>query len=272
MSLATRLKINRQALSETGLSGASGSTFTANSILPGRSVPGTLTARAAISITATSTTVSPKWQVSNDATTWVDVKPANGAAIVGATASTTLWLQGPPALQANKYARLALVTSGSSNTTSSSLKWAVSYNYEEAVEWYSADVRTKVGLTTTSATGSAPATTITGPTLKLNDVEPGALCANVTFTIKTSSLTLAPKWQVSDGGGTWEDFKMTNNPANVVAVTGTGSSVATTYAFEAPASLCSHKYARMAIVTGGASVTAQDDLIFSYNYVERPLK
>ena len=272
MSLATRLKVNRQAISETGLSGASGSTFAANSIEPGRAVPGTMTARAAISILAGSCTVSPKWQVSDDASTWVDLKPANNAAIVGISSSTTLWLQGPPAISANRYARLALLTSGSSTTTSATLLWTVSYNYETSLEWHSADVRTAVG-SQTSTLNIANGGTEAGPTLMLNDVLAGSLQANLQLHVKKSSVTLTPKWQVSDDGATWEDFKMTNNPANVVAITGTGTSQTVSLAVEAPTSLASHKYARMSLVAGGASTApTTDDYVISYNYVERIFK
>lgn len=120
----------------------------------------------------------------------------------------------------------------------------------------------------TAVTG-ASGTTVGGNALPMNDVEIGSLSALTYLQATTSTLTLAPKWQVSADGSTWRDAKLPNNAANVVLVTGTGSAVAATVAVSAPDAVYGWAYARIALVTGGTTASTGDEYSFSYNYLKR---
>ncbi len=95
-------------------------------------VPGTLSANVSCGLTTSTTTVITRWQVSQDNSTWVDLKPMNDAAIVGVPAAgtgslvTTKWVQSCPAL-AHPYARLVILTGVA--TAGAGDNVTISYNY-----------------------------------------------------------------------------------------------------------------------------------------------
>lgn len=81
-------------------------------------MPGTLSAKVVLRVTTNLLTVSAKWQVSSDSTTWIDCagSPNNPANVVLATgngvlATTTLMVPASDAVYGHQYARLVL-TSG----------------------------------------------------------------------------------------------------------------------------------------------------------------
>ena len=110
----------------TAITGAAPQTVTGNSI-PVMSpdghggyavAPGTLSAKCTIAITTNTITISGKWQVSSDGSTWVNcaTSPQNAAAVVlatgtGALVTTTVSVPAPDAVYGHLYARCVL-TSG----------------------------------------------------------------------------------------------------------------------------------------------------------------
>jgi hypothetical protein len=114
-------------------------------------------------------------------------------------------------------------------------------------------------LTSTLFGTSAAPQTVAGNSVLMSKVAPGTMTAHIVAICKTSTLTMAPKWQVSDdGGGTWYDVKSQNNAAYVTFTAGTGSSVTTTIELDGPISLSGHRLARAVVFTG---VTTADGLV-----------
>jgi len=82
-------------------------------------------------------TIAPKWQVSNDASTWVDLTngPQNAAATVlatgtaGADAAVTKAIPLPDAAYGFKFARMALVAGGT--TGASADTYTIGYCYSQ---------------------------------------------------------------------------------------------------------------------------------------------
>lgn len=83
-------------------------------------------------------TIAPKWQVSNDATTWVDLTngPQNAAATVlatgtaGADAAVTKAIPLPDAAYGFKFVRLQLVAGGT--TGASADTYTIGYCYNQS--------------------------------------------------------------------------------------------------------------------------------------------
>ena len=136
---------------------------------------------------------------------------------------------------------------------------------------FNAYTATKTAYTNEATTAVAQGTTVgTAAANKVmtQDVAVGTdLVAVVTMTVKTSTLTLTPKLQVSADGSTWVDLFLPSSTANVSSAAGTGSEVVTTRALIAP--VTGFKYARAVFVTGGATAHASDD---KYSVVYRWVK
>ena len=114
-------------------------------------------------------------------------------------------------------------------------------------------------------------TTAGGPALSVagTDPENGSIVANVSVASTTSTITILPKWQVSQDNVTWTNLKLMNTPAEVtVAAAGSGSLVTTTYAQTCPINP-PYPYVRLAVVTGAATGGAGDNVTISYNYRKR---
>ena len=123
--------------------------------------------------------------------------------------------------------------------------------------------------TVTAVTGAAPIT-VGGPTFQpqVSKPLPNTLYAKVYAKATTSTLTLTGKWQVSQDGSTWIDVVPFNNAASVILVTGTGSAVTATKAFDAPSAAHGAKYVRFALVSGvgvGAGLSV-DEVSVTYGY------
>lgn len=114
-------------------------------------------------------------------------------------------------------------------------------------------------------------TTVGGPSLSLasGDIEGDTLCANVSSALTTNLLTVTTKWQVSQDGTTWVDVQQSNGAALVrIAPAGTGSLVTTAFCQLTQFSPA-HPYIRLALVTGGATGAAGDNVTVSYNFRKR---
>lgn len=108
-------------------------------------------------------------------------------------------------------------------------------------------------------TAGAAAKYIYGNVRNTQTVKDGTLIAVVLASAKTNTLTITGFWQVSDDNSTWIDVVPQNNAARVAQVTGTGSAVASTKAYEAPTAITSFKYARFGLATGVGSADGTDD-------------
>ena len=94
-----------------------------------------LSALVTVDAETSTLTITAKWQVSNDGTTWVDVtngtQNAAGVALAtgtgGADAAVTRAIPAPRAVYGWRKARLALVTGVASGTTSDT--YSISYCY-----------------------------------------------------------------------------------------------------------------------------------------------
>ena len=104
---------------------------------------------------------------------------------------------------------------------------------------------------------------VAGSAVRTGQFAQGTLQALVEVTIATGSLTIAPKWQVSDDDSTYYDLREGSGPAPVT-FTATGSRV-----LAAPEAARAWKFARPALVVAGADATAADTYSITSRYVRR---
>lgn len=120
MALNHSIKNGIRALATTAITGASGTTQGLNSInMSANNVEtGTLAAKATSTATTNGFTLSGKWQVSNDDSTFYDVALANNAAAVtivtgtGSAVTATKVYEAPGAVYGWPYVRFAHLTGG----------------------------------------------------------------------------------------------------------------------------------------------------------------
>jgi hypothetical protein len=117
----------------------------------------------------------------------------------------------------------------------------------------------------------AAGSTIAGSAVNLGDnarQKVKNLSALVTVDAETTSLTFAAKFQVSNDNSTWVDVAHgSQNAASVVLATGTaGADAAVTKAIPAPDAIYGWRYARIALVTAGATGATVDTYSLSYCY------
>lgn len=124
------------------------------------------------------------------------------------------------------------------------------------------------GTGTTALVGAAPQTGAGNPLSAVaKRVALGSLSARVYAQATTNTLTITGKWQVKESaGGTWLDCFASNNAAQVVIVTGTGSAVASTRVVEAPDGAYGWPFIRYVVTTGVATAAAGDEFSVGYNY------
>lgn len=221
-------------------------------------------------------TLSSKWQVSNDASTWFDLAhdTQNPAAVAlatgtgGADASVTKTVAPHPCVYGYKFARASLVVGGDTGTANDT--YSVAYNYRQLDKGEARDshLRFNVLLTTGTATGVAPGSQVNGTALFIGGMHRKVdhLSALVTVDGETNTITLTGKWQGSNDGSTWFDVAhASHNPAGIALVTGTaGADAAVTRVLPAPAGVYSYKYARAAIAVGVVTGTSNDTYSMSY--------
>jgi hypothetical protein len=87
--------------------------------------------------TTNTLTITAKWQVSNDGSTWRDCKPSNGAVNValvtgtGAAVTDTVCLAAPDCVYGKKYARVRLVSGVGVGGGLGVDEGSVSYNWRQ---------------------------------------------------------------------------------------------------------------------------------------------
>lgn len=96
---------------------AAGTVAEGSAVVMGRIMHGTLSALVTVDAETNTLTMTAKWQVSNDDSTWVDIVAPNNAANValatgtaGADAAVTKVISAPDAAYGWQYARLAIVS------------------------------------------------------------------------------------------------------------------------------------------------------------------
>ena len=127
------IRYNQLAPGVTAVTGASGSTIAGPTLPMNDVAPGTGSARVYAQATTNTLTLTPKWQVSADGSTWLDVKLANNAANVtlvtgtGSAVAATIALAMPDACYGWLYSRVSLLTGGT--TASTGDEYNIGYNY-----------------------------------------------------------------------------------------------------------------------------------------------
>lgn len=98
-------------------------------------VPGTLSAKLVLRVTTSTLTITGKWQVSIDGSTWVDAKNSNNAANVtlatgtGSLVTTNLVVSALDACYGHLYSRYVLTSGVAVGGGATVDEVAISYNY-----------------------------------------------------------------------------------------------------------------------------------------------
>lgn len=134
---ANSVKRIANAITTTALpNGAAGQVLNGTAVPCDYIVAGTLCALVLCSARTSTTTLTPKWQVSNDKSTWYDVYPSNGATYVaqatgtGSDVAVTRVLTAPDAVYSWRYCRVQII-SAVSTCDGTNDKGSVSYNWRE---------------------------------------------------------------------------------------------------------------------------------------------
>lgn len=90
---------------------------------------GTLSAYLSVAIVTASFTLTPKWLVSKDNSTWLDCKDENNTATTAITATATKVLTAPAATNGWPYCAFALVTGGATGSTGDTYDIRYCYRY-----------------------------------------------------------------------------------------------------------------------------------------------
>jgi hypothetical protein len=110
-------------------------------------------------------------------------------------------------------------------------------------------------------------TTTAGTAISTANMAPGSLSCLFTVTAETNTITITPKWQVSDDNSTWYDLSGLNNAAQVALATGTaGADAAVSKVLTAPSEVSGWKYVRPAVVNGVATGAATDLYAFELHF------
>lgn len=127
--------------------------------------------------------------------------------------------------------------------------------------------QTDAGTAQLFTAGAAPKY-IYGNVRNTSTVKDGSLIAVVLASATTNTLTITGFWQGSDDNSTWIDIVPQNNAARVAQVTGTGSAVSSTKAYEAPLAATSFKYVRFGLASGtGSADGAADGGTIGYRWI-----
>lgn len=124
------------------------------------------------------------------------------------------------------------------------------------------------GTATVFPAGTAPRL-VNGATVQTRIVGVGTLSVLIALALTTNTLTGAGRWQVSANGTDWTTFGPSNNAANVVIATGTGTGATTTVALEAPMGVYAWPFVRFQAYTGVASADGTADAAtVSYRFLK----
>jgi hypothetical protein len=223
-------------------------------------------------------TLAGRWQVSNDASTWLTIAhaPQNPAAVVlatgttGADAAVTKILPAPAAVYGYKFARSTLVVGGTTGTTNDTYSIAYAYRSMDPQEAQDGHLRFAAHIASGNATGVVAGDQVNGATLFVGGADPKVshLSALVTVDAETNTLTMTGKWQASNDGSTWVDVAHApQNPAGVALATGTaGADADVVRVLPAPDAVYGYKFARCSVVVGVVTGTTNDTYSIGYSY------
>ena len=118
MALTNRIKQNQQPLAVAGFTGAAPQTVTGNTVsMVAQNIwPGTLSATVYALATTNTLTLTAKWQVSNDGSTFRDAYPSNRPSNVaiatgtGGAVTDTIDVAAPDCVYAHLYSRVIVVS------------------------------------------------------------------------------------------------------------------------------------------------------------------
>lgn len=137
MGVNAKIRHTQKPKALTVFDGAAPKTVTGNSVLMLDIMPGTMSANVYANAKTNNLTLTAKWQVSDDNSTFVDVKMPNNAANVvvvtgtGSDVADTICLVAPDAVYAKRYARVVVVSGvGVGDATDDAA--SVSYNWRLA--------------------------------------------------------------------------------------------------------------------------------------------
>lgn len=252
----------------TALSGAAPQTGAGNKLDMSRIQPGTLSAKVAATATTNTLTITGKWQVSDNASTWYDADLANNAADAvmvtgtGSAVAATRQIDAPAAVYGARWSRVVVVTGVASAGAGD--EYTIGYDYRARATGPIVAPPAVPGATT--ALSGAAGTVVGGASLSTAKVEPGTLYAHVYAKAGTASLVLTGKWQVSADGSTWIDCVLPNSAVNVALVTAAAN---VTQRISAPNAALGKRYCRFAIVTSGATAVggSTDEYSIGYGFV-----
>ena len=135
MALNTYLKHDQKSTGTTALSGSAPQTGAGNTLsaVAIRLAVNTLSANLVAQATTNTLTITGKWQVSNDGSTWVDCFPSNNAAQVtvvtgtGSAVSSTRCVAAPECVYGKPFIRYVVVTGVTTAGTGD--QFIISYNW-----------------------------------------------------------------------------------------------------------------------------------------------
>lgn len=127
MGFNQKLRNTQQDTGDVAAAGVAGTVFAGPTLLMSKVQPGTLSARIKGTIATGSLTFTPSWQVSNDGSTWENLKMMNNAANVAFSATTTMHLEGPACLSSHRYVRAVLTGAGATATTGDFTRFSYDY-------------------------------------------------------------------------------------------------------------------------------------------------
>lgn len=135
MALNTYIKTNFNAKSTTALSGAAPQTGAGNtlSMVAARVAIGTLSATVTATAATSTLTITGKWQVSRNGSSWSDCFPQNNAAQVTITTGTasevTRVVEAPDGVYGFPFARYVITTGVASAGAGD--QYAIAYNFRQ---------------------------------------------------------------------------------------------------------------------------------------------
>lgn len=124
MGLNERIKPTQQALGVTAVSGAAPQTVTGNTVIMNKVETGSLSATVYTLATTNTLTLTAKWQVSDDGSTWVAQVTGTGSAV-----SATRVIPAPDSVYGKRRARCVVVSGTGSGGGAGQDEANISYNY-----------------------------------------------------------------------------------------------------------------------------------------------
>lgn len=135
MASNAKIVYNGQATGSLNINGATAGTNTGGpTFVTANCTPGSLSALTTVDAETNTITMALVWEVSNDASTWVQCAPTNNAAVVvlatgtgGADASVTRVIPANDAVYGWRYCRAAIQNGVATGTTNDT--YSIGYNY-----------------------------------------------------------------------------------------------------------------------------------------------